>query len=83
MKKAENVLKDLREIHRTRVSRLEEHVGFGPEINCNRCHSWKAYDGWKVDYCPEAQRLADRIRAVETRARSIALAVLDNVAARG
>lgn len=81
MEKAQRVLRDMEQVHWTRDSRLQRHLwGFD---RCRHCRRFRDYDGEKVDYCAEAQRLANRVRSLESRARVLTLLVLENVHARG
>lgn len=79
LEKIQRLLRTLKEIHTTRMSRLEKHLGPGAQHNCKDCKSWKFQGEWKVDYCAEAERLAWRIHKVEGLTRAVSIAVLENI----
>ena len=78
MEKAQRLLSEMHRVGRDRALRLEEHLGI-ETCACPDCHYWKNYEGEWVDYCEEAQRLSNRIKKMENRARSLSLLILENM----
>ena len=80
MEKALNLVRVIKKVRDNRWTRFETHLESG---NCKSCHHFRDYEGPKVDTCAEAERLKERARKAESRARVVTLLILENVHARG